>query len=51
MVDVVDHEDRVVGVATIGRCLREGLVHRAVAVLVNRENGAVVLQQRSRNDS
>ncbi len=50
-VDVVDNEDRVVGVATLVRCLREGLLHRAVAVLVKRKNGAVVLQQRSRNDS
>jgi isopentenyldiphosphate isomerase len=50
-VDVVDSEDRVVDFATIDRCLKEGLLHRAVAVLVKRENGAVVLQQRSRNDS
>ena len=50
-VDVVDNEDLVVGVATIGRCLREGLLHRAISVLVKRKNGAVVLQQRSRNDS
>ncbi|HEY6283266.1 MAG TPA: NUDIX domain-containing protein [Nitrososphaerales archaeon] len=50
-VDVVDNEDHVVGVATIERCLREGLLHRAIAVLVKRNNGAVVLQQRSRNDS
>lgn len=51
VVEVVDSEDRVVQVATIDRCLREGLLHRAVAVLVKRENGAVVLQQRSMNDS
>jgi isopentenyldiphosphate isomerase len=50
-VDEVDNEDHVVGVATIDRCLREGLLHRAVAVLVKRKSGAVVLQQRSRNDS
>ncbi len=50
-VDVVDNEDRVVGVATIDTCLREGFLHRAVAVLVKRKNGAVVLQRRSRNDS
>lgn len=49
-VDVVDEDDRVVGVATLERCLQEGLLHRAVAVLVKRRNGAVVLQQRSRND-
>jgi len=50
-VDVVDNEDHVVGVATIDRCLREGLLHRAIAVLVKRKNGAVVLQQRSKDDS
>ena len=50
-VDLVDNKDHVVGVATIERCLREGLLHRAIAVLVKRRNGAVVLQQRSRNDS
>ena len=50
-VDLVDENDRVVGVATIDSCLREGLLHRAVAVLVKRGNGAVVLQQRSRNDA
>ncbi|HEV2226551.1 MAG TPA: NUDIX domain-containing protein [Nitrososphaerales archaeon] len=50
-VDVIDDEDRVVGAASIGRCLREGLLHRAIAVLVKRNSGAIVLQQRSRNDS
>jgi isopentenyldiphosphate isomerase len=49
-VDLVDEDDHVVGAATLERCLREGLLHRAVAVLVKRRNGAVVLQQRSRND-
>lgn len=48
---MVDKEDHVVGAATIDRCLREGLLHRAIAVLVKRENGAVIVQQRSRNDS
>ncbi|HEV2137417.1 MAG TPA: NUDIX domain-containing protein [Nitrososphaerales archaeon] len=49
--DVVDDGDRVVGAATIDRCLREGLLHRAIAVLVKRNNGAIVLQQRSKKDS
>lgn len=48
---MVDDEDRVVGAATIARCLSESLLHRAVAVLVKRKSGAIVLQQRSRSDS
>lgn len=48
---MVDNDDHMVGVATIDRCLSEVLLHRAIAVLVKRKNGAVVLQQRSRNDS
>ena len=48
---MVDDEDHVVGAATIDRCLREELLHRAVAVLVKRKNGAIVLQQRSKKDS
>jgi isopentenyl-diphosphate delta-isomerase len=50
-VDLVDETDSKVGVATLERCLREGLLHRAVAVLVKRSNGAIVLQQRSTKDS
>jgi isopentenyl-diphosphate delta-isomerase type 1 len=49
-VDVVDEDDRVVGVAKLDRCLREGLLHRAVAVIVKRRNGSIVLQRRSTND-
>lgn len=48
---MVDKADHVVGASTIDRCLREGLLHRAIAVLVKRNNGAIVLQKRSRNDS
>ncbi|MDG6902309.1 MAG: NUDIX domain-containing protein [Nitrososphaerota archaeon] len=50
VVDLVDDRDRVVGSATIERCLAEGLTHRAVAVLVVRSGGMLVLQQRSRRD-
>ena len=49
-VDLVDAHDAVVGRATIGRCLREGLLHRAVAVQIVRSNGKFLLQQRSRRD-
>jgi isopentenyl-diphosphate Delta-isomerase len=49
-VDIVDEDDRVVGVAKLDRCLREGLLHRAVAVIVKRRNGSIVLQQRSKDD-
>ena len=49
-VDLVDREDRRVGTATLERCLREGLLHRAVAVLVIRSDGKVLIQVRSRKD-
>jgi isopentenyldiphosphate isomerase len=50
-VDVVDTNDRVVGSSTVGECLERGLLHRAVAVVLTRTDGKVVLQQRSKNDS
>lgn len=50
MLDVVDGGDRVVGSATIESCLRKGILHRAVAVLVVRSDGSLVLQQRSKKD-
>lgn len=50
-VDVVDAYDRVVGSSTVGECLDRGLLHRAVAVVVSRPDGRVVLQQRSRRDA
>lgn len=39
-----------VGVASIRECLEEGLLHRAVAVIVLRSSGKILLQQRSRED-
>jgi len=50
IVDIVDTNDRVIGAATVGKCLEQGLLHRAVAVLVVRSDGRFVLQQRSRKD-
>lgn len=50
VVDVVDEHDRVVGSAELQRCLEKGLLHRAVAVIVLRSDGRVLLQQRSRTD-
>ena len=50
LVDLVDGNDNVVGAATIRKCLEEGLLHRAVAVLVERGNGRFILQQRSKKD-
>ena len=50
LVDLVDARDRVVGEATLERCLEKGLLHRAVAILVVRRNGAILLQQRSKHD-
>jgi isopentenyldiphosphate isomerase len=50
VVDVVDDHDLVVGSATLAHCLSEGLLHRAVAVLVVRTNGSILLQRRSKQD-
>ncbi|HYC11769.1 MAG TPA: NUDIX domain-containing protein [Nitrososphaerales archaeon] len=50
LVDLVDGHDRRVGEATIERCLDEGLRHRAVAVLVVRGDGRVIIQVRSKKD-
>jgi isopentenyl-diphosphate delta-isomerase len=49
-VDLVDEHDEVVGASTIGECLRKGLLHRAVAVLVVRSSGKYLLQRRSKRD-
>jgi isopentenyldiphosphate isomerase len=50
VLDLVDEEDAVVGVATLCDCLEKGLLHRAVAVLVLRTNGKILLQKRSMRD-
>jgi isopentenyl-diphosphate Delta-isomerase len=49
-VDLVDNDDAVIGAASLGVCLAKGLLHRAVAVLVLRSTGSVVLQRRSESD-
>lgn len=45
--DVVDETDRVVGVARRADVHANGLLHRAVHILVCREDGDIFLQQRS----
>jgi isopentenyl-diphosphate Delta-isomerase len=50
-VDLVDADDGVVGSATLGECLGRGLLHRAIAVVLSRPDGRVILQQRSRKDA
>jgi isopentenyldiphosphate isomerase len=50
LVDVVDEHDVPTGTARLGDCLARGLLHRAVAVLVVRSNGDLLLQQRSKRD-
>ena len=50
-VDLVDARDRVVGSTSLEECLQKGLLHRAVAVVVSRSTGRVVLQQRSKKDA
>ena len=49
--DLVDERDRVTGVASLRDCLNRGLLHRAVAVLVIRSSGRILLQRRSRKDA
>ena len=49
-VDLVNDADVVIGSAPLNVCLEKGLLHRAVAVLVSRSGGSVVLQQRSKSD-
>jgi len=51
MVDLVDSKDRPVGRATLQECLENGLRHRAVAVVVFRSSGRIILQKRSPTDS
>lgn len=45
--DVVDAEDKVVGIARRADVHANGWLHRAVHILVHRENGDVFLQKRS----
>lgn len=49
-VDLVDERDSVVGDSTVGECVAKGLLHRAVAVVVERPRGRVLLQRRSTRD-
>lgn len=50
LIDVVDQYDVVAATRTLDECLRDGLLHRAVAVLVLRPDGKVLLQRRSKSD-
>lgn len=45
--DVVDDEDRVVGHRAGSECVKLGLRHRAIAVLLFDENGRVYIQRRA----
>ena len=49
-VDLVDDKDSVIGVASLRDCLERGLLHRAVAVIVEQADGSVLLQRRSTRD-
>ena len=49
-VDLVDEKDSVIGSSSLGDCISQGLLHRAVAVLVLRGDAKVLLQKRSRAD-
>lgn len=45
--DVVDDRDRVVGRKPGRKCLEEGLLHRAIAILLFDERGAIYVQKRA----
>ncbi|MBI4181573.1 MAG: NUDIX domain-containing protein [Candidatus Aenigmarchaeota archaeon] len=45
--DVVDAQDQVVGRATRETCHRQGLIHRAVHILIFNPRGELLLQERS----
>jgi len=45
--DVVDEQDRVIDRRPGGECLMKGLLHRAVAILLFDEHGAVYTQRRA----
>ena len=47
LLDVVDAEDRVIGVKTRGEIHAQGLMHRAVHILVFNSKGELFLQKRS----
>jgi isopentenyl-diphosphate Delta-isomerase len=49
-VDVVERDDTPCGQALLSECLRTGELHRAVATLVWRSDGKVILQRRSLSD-
>lgn len=49
--DIVDERDKVVGVSTLEQCVQDGILHRAVAVVLARSSGKVLLQRRSKSDS
>lgn len=49
LLDVVDAEDRVIGVKTRGEIHALGLMHRAVHILVFNSNDELFLQKRSMN--
>jgi isopentenyldiphosphate isomerase len=50
LVDVVDARDHRVRTTSLRECMNKGLLHRAVAVLVFRSGGRLILQQRSFHD-
>jgi isopentenyl-diphosphate delta-isomerase len=50
LLDVVDEEDRPIRKASVKSCVEEGLLHRAVAVIIRRSNGKLLLQRRSTRD-
>jgi isopentenyldiphosphate isomerase len=50
LLDVVDIMDRPIGKANVKDCLEKGLLHRAVATIVIRSGGELLLQRRSVKD-
>ena len=47
--DVVDHNDKVIGRRPRRECIDNGLLHRAVTIFISNEHGEVFLQKRAKH--
>ena len=47
MLDIIDENNNVIGRETRERCFNEGLLHRAIHILILNSKGQVLLQKRS----
>lgn len=49
LLEIVDQNDNIVGIAPRSEAIKNGLLHRAVMIVVINSNGKIFLQQRSKN--